>query len=114
MRTFFAAHADALRGVAGEVSEPTYRGEFGDDRLEKIDVIDLDPAKRRATFMADLSQSASLPTGMFDCRVITQTLQPSPKQSGLSPSASRGCNREAASWCGSSTHRTRHPRGAGG
>jgi hypothetical protein len=43
------------------------------------EIIDLDPANRRATFMADLSQSASLPTGIFDCRVISQTLQAIPE-----------------------------------
>jgi SAM-dependent methyltransferase len=79
IRRFVGAHADALRGVAGEVSEPTYLGEFGDDRLERIEVIDLDPVNRRATLIADLSQSASLPTHTFDCLVITQTLQYIPK-----------------------------------
>lgn len=83
MRTFFTTHADALRGVAGEVSEPTYLREFGDERLERIEVIDLDPANPRATLIADLSQSASLPTDTFDCLVITQTLQyiPAPERS---------------------------------
>jgi SAM-dependent methyltransferase len=75
MRHFVRSHTDALRGVAGEVSEPTYLGEFGDDRLQKIEVIDLDPANPRATLIADLSQSASLPAETFDCLVVTQTLQ---------------------------------------
>jgi SAM-dependent methyltransferase len=75
MRHFIRAHTDALRGVAGEVSEPTYLAEFGGDRLTRIEVIDLDPANPRATLIADLSQSASLPAETFDCLVVTQTLQ---------------------------------------
>jgi hypothetical protein len=75
MRNFFTGRAGAIRGVPGEVCKPTYCGKSGDDRVERIEIVDLDPACRCAALVADLSQNAGLPTDTFDCLVVMQTLQ---------------------------------------
>lgn len=68
---FLAAHAADLRGRGVEIFEPTYLERFGGDRLERIDVLDVDPDAARATIRGDLS---ALAPGAFDCFVFTQTL----------------------------------------
>ena len=38
-------------------------------------MLDIDAANRQATHVADLARADSLPSGAFDCFVLTQTLQ---------------------------------------
>ncbi|MCW3005583.1 MAG: class SAM-dependent methyltransferase [Solirubrobacterales bacterium] len=69
---FLAAHATDLHGRGVEIYEPTYLERFGGARMERVDVLDADPASTRATIRGDF---AALPADSFDCFVCTQTLQ---------------------------------------
>jgi SAM-dependent methyltransferase len=71
---FFAAHADDITGHVLEVKDPTYCDRFG-VAVERVDIVDIDPNNRRATLIADLAESGSLPSSTYDCVVIPQTLQ---------------------------------------
>ena len=51
-----------------------YTEEFGNG-VVRSDVVDLNPNNPRATIIADLNISASLPAGAYDCIILTQTLQ---------------------------------------
>jgi SAM-dependent methyltransferase len=44
-------------------------------RIERIDILDLDPSAPAATISADLDDAGSLPAHAFDCVICTQTLQ---------------------------------------
>jgi SAM-dependent methyltransferase len=43
--------------------------------VERRDVLDIDPANEAATIVADLSAADSVPSDLFDCFILTQTLQ---------------------------------------
>jgi SAM-dependent methyltransferase len=75
MERFIAANATCIRGVAGEIADDTYTTRHGVDRLERVEIIDLDPANPAATMVADLNVAGSLPAGTFDCLIVTQVLQ---------------------------------------
>src|SRR6185436_9012253 len=47
---------------------------YGGDRVEKSDVVDIDPGNHRATVIADLSAADQLPADAYDCFILTQTL----------------------------------------
>jgi SAM-dependent methyltransferase len=72
---FLTQHRDAIRGVVGEVSESRYVEAFGGGDVARVEVIDIDPENPRATIVADLAESGSLPSNTFDCLLILQTLQ---------------------------------------
>src|SRR5919108_924888 len=65
----------AIRGEVLEVGDAEYTRRFGSDRVTRSDVVDIDPARRQATLIADLCAPASLPASRFDCVILTQTLQ---------------------------------------
>jgi SAM-dependent methyltransferase len=69
---FLAGRAGDLHGRGVEIYEPTYLERFGGARMERVDVLDADPASTRATIRGDFS---ALPAAAFDCFVCTQTLQ---------------------------------------
>lgn len=71
---FLAEHRTDIRGVALEVKDDGYVRRLGSD-LERVEVLDIDAANRRATIVADLGAPDAIPGGLFDCFVLTQTLQ---------------------------------------
>ncbi|MGH8906048.1 MAG: glycosyltransferase [Egibacteraceae bacterium] len=62
-----------VSGRVLEVKDATYAQRYG-SRLDRVDVVDIDPANRQATLVADLCQVGSLPAARFDCVILTQTL----------------------------------------
>jgi SAM-dependent methyltransferase len=75
MHGFLDEHRAAIHGVVGEIAEARYVRQFGDDRLTRIEIIDIDPRNPHATLVADLAESSSLPAATFDTLVVLQTLQ---------------------------------------
>lgn len=71
---FVAAQADAVRGDVLEVLEPLYASRAA-SAVKQIHVVDVDPANRQATLIADLTKVGSLPASSYDCVILTQTLQ---------------------------------------
>jgi SAM-dependent methyltransferase len=43
--------------------------------VERHDILDIDPANESATIVADLAAADSVPSELFDCVILTQTLQ---------------------------------------
>lgn len=72
---FLAARAGDIRGRVLEVRDPRYTRAFGGDRVVSSDVVDVDETNEEATVIADLAKPGSLPAGVFDCAIVTQTLQ---------------------------------------
>jgi SAM-dependent methyltransferase len=71
---FVQAHARLISGDILEVRSPIYARRFGTN-VNRVEVVDIDPANREATLVADLCAEGSLPYNAFDCIVVTQTLQ---------------------------------------
>lgn len=71
---FLDRHRRDIRGRVLEVRDSSYTQRFGSG-VERADVLDLDPANRSATIVADLTAADGIPSDLFDCVVLTQTLQ---------------------------------------
>jgi SAM-dependent methyltransferase len=72
---FLAENARDIRGRVLEVGDNTYTSRFGEDRVERSDVLHVDATNPRATFVGDLARPDVLPEAVFDCIILTQTLQ---------------------------------------
>jgi len=71
---FLSAHAADIKGRALEVGDAAYCRRFGGDKVSRQEVLHVDPAAPAATIIGDLNIPGSLPSGAFDCIVLTQTL----------------------------------------
>jgi SAM-dependent methyltransferase len=71
---FLTKRAGDIRGDVLEVRDDRYTRQFG-TAVRSSTILDIDPANRRATLVADLEQPSSLPPNAYDCVVLTQTLQ---------------------------------------
>jgi hypothetical protein len=58
-----------------EVKDATYTREFGDGRVSRSDVLDIDSNNPKATIIVDLNTASELPADSYDCIILTQTLQ---------------------------------------
>lgn len=72
--SFLAGHSKDLRGRVLEILNSDYTRRFG-SQVEQADVLDIDPANRNATIIADLAAADSIRDDSFDCFILTQTLQ---------------------------------------
>jgi SAM-dependent methyltransferase len=71
---FLAAERTVIRGRVLEVLNRDYTVRFG-SAVESSEVLDIDPGNQDATIVADLAAADAVPTGSFDCFILTQTLQ---------------------------------------
>jgi SAM-dependent methyltransferase len=71
---FLAEERDAIRGRVLEVMNADYTDRFG-VAVEHRDVLDIDSANEAATIVADLAAADPVPSELFDCFILTQTLQ---------------------------------------
>lgn len=63
-----------IRGRVLEVLNADYTRRFGRE-VAQSDVLDIDPQNPAATMLGDLAAANAIPTGIFDCFILTQTLQ---------------------------------------
>ena len=71
---FLAEHRRDICGQVLEVKDSRYTDAYG-NHVTRREVLDIDPANRRATIIADLSAADAVSDNCFDCFVLTQTLQ---------------------------------------
>ncbi len=74
VEAFLERHAADIRGVVLEIKDGWYTQRFGGDRVDRADVLDVDPGNRLATVTADLTCADGIPAETYDCIVLTQTL----------------------------------------
>ncbi len=72
---FLARHATDVRGRTLEVKNANYTKRFGGANVACADVLDIDASNTNATVVADLGVPGSLPENVYDCFILTQTLQ---------------------------------------
>ena len=72
---FLALHGQDVKGRVLEIGDNSYTRRFGSDRVTTSDVLHVVPGNQQATFVGDLTQADHVPTEVFDCIILTQTLQ---------------------------------------
>lgn len=70
---FLLRHRGDIHGRVLEVRDRRYTDRFGSG-VTKRDVLDIDPTNASATIIADLADCDSIPSNIFDCFILTQTL----------------------------------------
>ena len=63
-----------VQGRVLEVGESTYTRRYGDDRVSHRDVLYVIEGNPEATFVGDLTKADHIPSDLFDCIILTQTL----------------------------------------
>ena len=71
---FLFEHRRDIRGRVLEIKENRYTDRYG-TAVERRDVMDIDPANPKVTVLADLSAADQVSANLFDCFLVTQTLQ---------------------------------------
>jgi SAM-dependent methyltransferase len=71
---FLSARRGVIHGVVLEVHDHTYTTKFGEDRVSRSIVVDIDATNPNATLIADLKLAGALPPDSYDCIILTQTL----------------------------------------
>ena len=71
---FLLAHAADIRGRVLEIDTDRYTRKFGGDRVTQGDILHMYEMRPGVTMVGDLTSADHLPSNVFDCIVITQTL----------------------------------------
>ena len=71
---FLQRNAADIRGRVMEVGDDAYTRRFGRDRVTRSDVVNFYQIPG-TTIQADLVSAPQIPSGSFDCIIVTQTLQ---------------------------------------
>lgn len=72
---FLAGRADDIRGEVLEVGESLYTRRFGGERVARGTIVDApESGNAEADLLADLASGDGVPSGAFDCVILTQTL----------------------------------------
>ena len=71
---FLARNAECIRGRVLEVGDDSYTRRFGGDRVAQRDVLHVSADNPHATIVADLASADHVPSNLFDCIILTQTL----------------------------------------
>ena len=72
--SFLEGQSKHIHGRVLEILNSDYTRRFG-TRIAQTDILDIDPANRKATVIADLAAADSINDNSFDCFILTQTLQ---------------------------------------
>ncbi|MDR7543841.1 MAG: methyltransferase domain-containing protein [Armatimonadota bacterium] len=72
---FLAEHAADVRGRVLEIGDNAYTVRFGGTKVLHSDVLTADASSPGATLVGDLTRSDGLPVAVYDCIIVTQTLQ---------------------------------------
>jgi SAM-dependent methyltransferase len=72
---FLERHASDVRGRVLEVGTDFYTLRYGGDEVVVSDVLHVTDGAPGATIIADLASAEHIPSDLFDCIILTQTLQ---------------------------------------
>ena len=74
IEAFLATYALDIHGHVLEVGDDSYTRRFGGDRVLKKDILHVAEGNPEATMVADLAHADHIPSNLFDCIILTQTL----------------------------------------
>jgi SAM-dependent methyltransferase len=72
---FLAECSPLIRGRVLEIGDNTYTRKFASPQLEQSDVLHVSENKPGVTIIGDLTSADHIPADLFDCILLTQTLQ---------------------------------------
>lgn len=72
--SFLEGHRETIHGRVLEILNSDYTRRFGSG-VKQADILDIDSANSQATVIADLAAADSISDELFDCFILTQTLQ---------------------------------------
>ena len=72
---FLSAHAADVRGRVLEIDNSNYTRAFGGDRVTQSDVLHISDWNPGVTLVGDLTELGHVDSQLFDCVIVTQTLQ---------------------------------------
>jgi SAM-dependent methyltransferase len=72
---FLAKQRDDIQGIVLEIGDNTYTRKFGGDNVTGSVVLHVAEQKEHVTLIGDLTVEKSVPENVFDCIIVTQTLQ---------------------------------------
>ena len=72
---FLSAHASDIQGRVLEIGDDTYTRRFGGERVTQYDVLHVESSNPNATIIGDLTDGKHISSDIFDCIILTQTLQ---------------------------------------
>ncbi|MDR2407565.1 MAG: class I SAM-dependent methyltransferase [Bacteroidales bacterium] len=70
---FLGDNSQYIRGSVLEIAESTYSRKFG-SRVISYEILHYDDSNKKATIIGDLTRLETLPEGIADCFICTQTL----------------------------------------
>ncbi len=71
---FLSEHKNDIRGVCLEIRDNRYGQEY-ENRIKKLDVLDIDTDNNNANLHDDLRSLNKIPENTYDCIILTQVLQ---------------------------------------
>jgi SAM-dependent methyltransferase len=74
IENFLMRHATDIRGRVLEFGDNAYTNRFGGDRVSRSDIFHVDHGIPQAAFVGDLAHADHVPSGAFQCIILTQTL----------------------------------------
>lgn len=75
IENFLSQYANDIRGRVLEIEDDSYTRQFGGTRVTTRDVLHVAEGNPKATFVGDLTCADHIPSNIFDCVILTQTLQ---------------------------------------
>ena len=72
---FLSVHASDIRGRVLEIDNDNYTRAFGGNRVTQSDVLHISDWGPGVTMVGDLTDLGHVESGLFDCVIVTQTLQ---------------------------------------
>jgi glycosyltransferase involved in cell wall biosynthesis len=75
IETFLAENSNDIRGNVLELHDNTYTQRYGGAKVGRSDILSVEETNPHATIVGDLTHTATLPEGAFDCIILTQALQ---------------------------------------
>ena len=75
IESFLAKEASSIQGHVLEIGDANYTRRFGGARVTKSDVLHRRDPSPPVTIVGDLTRADHIPSDIFDCVILTQTLQ---------------------------------------
>jgi len=72
---FLQNHSADIQGGVLEIGDDSYTRKYGGKKVTKSDVLHVNLQKPDVTIIADLTRADHIPPDIFDCFILTQTLQ---------------------------------------
>jgi SAM-dependent methyltransferase len=75
IENFLLKYSNDIKGHALEIGENLYTSKYGGNNVLICDILDINKNNPNATVIGDLTNAPHIPSNIYDCIIITQTLQ---------------------------------------